>query len=129
MPRGRKGCLPITVAPQGRRPREREQFERIERKLDSIRRAVSKLEACLMAKVDEIKSSVANLTLAFKEATDEVARDLDELRAQVKKGLEGGLTADEANELQSDIDSQLGAAKDRLVELGKDPSNPVPPVG
>lgn len=79
-----------------------------------------------MTKAEDIKASVTALTVAFKEATDELAKDLESLREQVKTGLQGGLTADEATELQADIDSQLGAAKDRLVELGKDPSNPVP---
>jgi hypothetical protein len=120
MPRRRSHCA-------GRSDRSvDEQFARVERKLDSIRRAVSKLEGVLMTKAEDIKASVAALTVAFKEATDELAKDLESLREQVKTGLEGGLTADEATELQADIDSQLGAAKDRLVELGKDPSNPVP---
>jgi len=94
----------------------------------SIIAAITRLERKLMAKSDEITASVTALNSAFKEATDELARDLDALRKQVTDGLAGGLTADEATALQTQIDTQLGAARDRLIELGKDPANPIPVI-
>jgi len=78
-----------------------------------------------MKKVDEIRAAVDDLTEQFKVATDEVASDLQKLRDQVA-ALPIGATDAELDALKADIDSKLGAAKDRLVELGKDPENPVP---
>lgn len=79
-----------------------------------------------MTKFEELTSSVQGLIEAFKLATDEVARDLQALRDQLSTGLSGGLSASQAADLQSLIDRGLGAAKDRLVDLGKDPENPIP---
>jgi hypothetical protein len=89
--------------------------------------AVLTSEDKLMSKAEEIQKSVDELTRAFREATDEIAKDLEDLRTAVEAGLAGGLTADQAATLQASIDSQLGAARDRLIELGKDPANPIPP--
>ena len=98
---------------------------KLDQVLDALA-AVLKLEGSLMTKADELKTSVADLTTAFREATDEIAKDLQDLRDKITANLAGGLTADEARELQASLDTQLGAARDRLVELGKDPENPVP---
>lgn len=98
---------------------------KLDQVLDALA-AVLKLEGSLMTKAEELKTSIADLTTAFKEATDEVAKDLQDLRDKIAAGLAGGLTAEQATELQSSIDAQLGAARDRLVELGKDPADPVP---
>ena len=98
-------------------------------KLDVILAAVNAvltLGGKLMTKAEELTTSVANLNRALREATDELAKDLQELRDKVTTGLAGGLSAEEAAQLQTDIDTQLGAACDRLIELGKDPANPIP---
>lgn len=98
---------------------------KVDQVLDAVN-AVLKLGGKLMTKAEDLKTSVGDLTSAFRDATDEIAKDLQDLRDKVAAGLADGLTAAEAADLQAAIDTQLGAARDRLVELGKDPENPVP---
>ena len=101
----------------------------VERKLDQVLtglNAVLKLEGKLMTKSDDIQGDVNSLSAALDVATNEIAKDLEELRRQIAAGLEGGLTADQAAELQASLAAKFGPIRDRLVELGKDPADPIP---
>ncbi len=87
-----------------------------------------KLEALLMTKAEDIAGDVTSLRTAMDTATDEIAKDLDELRRKLDEGLAGGLSAAEADTLRESLAAQFGPLRDRLVELGKDPQKPVPPA-
>lgn len=68
----------------------------------------------LMSKATEINE----LVTAMNDATNEIASDLEALRAQIA----GGLSAEEA----ADVVAKLDGLKARLVALGQDPADPVP---
>jgi hypothetical protein len=91
----------------------------MERKLDAIRRSISKLEACLMS----VKQDIADLITAIDAATNKIAAKIDALIAKLEAaGNAGGLTATEAQ----DIAASLTTEKNKLEALGADPDNPVP---
>ena len=104
--------------------------ERMERKLDHIHRSfkkqLSEMEAKLMSKADEILAAQDALAAKFDAATNEVDKDLKALRDELAANIAGGLTADQATSVLANLDAKLGPISDRLVELGKDPANPVP---
>lgn len=104
--------------------------ERMERKLDHIHRSFKKqlreMEANLMSKADEINAKQDALAAKFDEATNEVERDLKALRDELAANIANGLTAEQATTVLANLDAKLTPISDRLIELGKDPANPVP---
>jgi DNA anti-recombination protein RmuC len=99
----------------------------VSEKLAQLTQSVARLEERVTMKADELNTKVEELRTALKDATDEVARDLERIRAEFKAALEGGLTAEQATSLQAQLDTSFGPVVARLVELGVDPANPVPP--
>ncbi len=90
----------------------RQQLDRIEHKLDQT---LTRLEK-LMALADDLKAGIDQLNTE----TDAVAANLAQLAGRITNSM--------TDQEVADIKAGLRAESDRLVTLGKDPTQTVPPM-